>query len=113
MCYVASHPDCTPEKARGAGNAHEFGASNNNAYPKGMDLHNNEIGIGLAKPGTTLSECFDKCEKAAKEGNLCWFQERDKNAKGDIPSKAFSMPQACANRIHEFLTAGWFPFLNQ
>jgi len=115
LCCMASHPDCTTEQARGFGDAHEYGASGDDTHarPRGMDLHNNEIGLDLATPGATLSDCIAKCEKAAKDGDLCWYEEQSKNATGDLPKKPVSMPSDCAKRIRDLLTRGWFPFLNK
>lgn len=53
--------------------AHE-NTGGNPDLDKGMDLHNNKVGVGLARGGKSLESCFDSCEEKAKRYELFWWQ---------------------------------------
>jgi RHS repeat-associated protein len=69
MCYTAQLMFCTPQLAKGLGEAHEVGAIP--AHARAMDLHNNNVGAFLG--GNSFHDCVLKCEQKAKGYSLYWY----------------------------------------
>ena len=71
MCYVVSMTCCSKGDANSLGQAHE-NYPGNPVHDKAMDLHNNDVGLNIG--GKNLTDCFNKCEQAAKDHKLYWWQ---------------------------------------
>jgi len=71
MCFVTSMWSCSKADAISLGKAHE-NYPGNPAHDKAMDIHNNNVGANIG--GKNLTDCFNKCEQAAKSHQLYWWQ---------------------------------------
>ena len=74
-CAMASSIWCSKEDVAGFGVAHETGNQQNSLKDMTMDLYNNAVGLELSENGQTISECIRKCEQAAHNDRLRWYNK--------------------------------------
>lgn len=58
-----------------------------------MDLYNNSVGIALAEKGSSVSACAARCNTAANNYALYWFERYDKQTPtgADVAFPAFTI----------------------